>query len=341
MAQKTRVLTGIRPTGPLHLGHYVGALSQWLQYQAEGYECFFLIADAQALTDHAHEPRLISRSVLEVALDWLAVGLDPKRCAFTVQSWIPATPELEHLLASITPWSWIQRNPTLKAEIKELEEQRGVPVTAAFVRYPVAQAADILIVAGKDCRPIIVPVGEDQLPHIELTRDIAKRFNSMYGKVFPEPEARIGQVGRLVGTDGLVKMSKSLGNVIMLSDPTDVVTRKVMGMYTDPKRVRADIPGTVEGNPVFIYHDAFNPNKGEVADLRKRYQEGRVGDVEVKRSLAVALNNFLGPIRQRRAEYERNPEQVYKFLVEGTKRENAIAAETMKAVRKAMGLNYV
>lgn len=340
MGKKTRVLTGMRPTGRLHLGHYKGALEQWLSLQ-EKCECFFLIADAQALTDHAHEPELIRDSVLQVTLDWLAVGLDPNKSSFTVQSWLPQTFELEHLLASITPWSWVLRNKTLQAEMRELEKERKVTVTASFVRYVIQQAADILLVAGNDRTPILVPVGEDQLPHIELTRHIARTFNGRYKPIFPMPKSKVGVVARLVGTDGSSKMSKSRGNVIEIADSPDEVTRKVMSMFTDPKRTRADIPGTVKGNPVFTYHDAFNPDIEEVTDLKERYRRGKVGDVEVKRKLARALNQFLDPIRQRRAQYEDKPELIYRFLVEGTEREKKLAEETMRVVKQAMGLVYI
>lgn len=331
---KQRILTGIRPTGALHLGHYVGALKQWLELQDE-YECFFLIADAQALTDHADDVAGIRKAVFEVVLDWLAVELDPRKGAFAIQSMLPETFELTHYLASVTPQSLVDRNPTLKDEVKQLKEQRGVTVTHAFMGYPVSQAADILLP-----RANLVPVGEDQVPHIELTREIARRFNRIYGKVFPLPRAKVGVIGRLVGTDGKDKMSKSLGNVIMLSDPSKVVEKKVMAMYTDPKRVRADVPGTVEGNPVFIYHNAFNTDKAEVRDLEERYRKGKVGDVEVKEKLTRALNAFLDPIRERRAYFETRHQLVIDALVRGTERERKIGEETIRQVRKAMGIHY-
>ena len=333
---KQRILTGIRPTpkGTLHLGHYVGALQQWLELQ-DKYECLFLIADAQALTDYADDVAGIKQSVFEVALDWLAVGLDPERSAFAIQTMLPETFELTHYLASVTPQSWVARNPTLKAEVKQLKEQRDVTVTHAFMGYPVSQAADILLP-----RANLVPVGEDQVPHIELTRQIARKFNNTYGKVFPLPRAKVGVIGRLVGTDGKDKMSKSLGNVIELRDTADTVKKLVMGMYTDPKRVRADVPGTVEGNPVFIYHNAFNPDKTEVRDLEDRYRKGKVGDVEVKKKLIKALNAFLGPIRERRAHFEAQPQLVINALIKGTERERKIGEETMREVRKAMGIRY-
>lgn len=331
---KPRILTGIRPTGPLHLGHYVGALKKWKELQDTGkYECFFLLADAQALTDHAGEPGKIRRAILDVTLDWLSTGLNPQRSAFVVQSQIPEIFELEHYLASITPQAWVEDNPTLKDEIRILREERKETVTSAFARYPVSQAADILIVKAN-----LVPVGEDQIPHIELTRKIARRFNQTFGLIFPIPEYMVGEVGRLIGTDGSEKMSKSLDNVIFLSDPKKIVQEKVMQMFTDPKRVRADIPGTIEGNPVFIYHDAFNPNKEEVADLKELYRQGRIGDVAVKEKLILVLENFLEPIQERRHQFEKNLDELRSYLAEGTKREKEIAQEVSAEVKQSMGI---
>jgi len=341
MSQKSRILTGMRPTGPLHLGHYVGALQQWLELQATGqHDCFFLVADAQALTDHADDPRLIQRSVRDVVLDWLAVGLDPQKSAFVLQSLVPETFELEHLLACITPQSWVERNPTLKAEIQQLRGQRGQTVTSAFMRYPVSQAADILNLAGADRTPILVPVGEDQVPHIELTRDIARAFNSAYGNTLPEPQSRVGAVARLVGTDGQDKMSKSLGNVINLSDSATVVRKQAMRMYTDPTRAKVSDPGHLEGNVPFMYLDIFDPDKAGLVDLKKRYEMGGVGDVEVKERLVKVLNVFLDPIRERRAKFEKEAD-ILAILYDGTARERIIAKQTLEVVKKAMGLNYM
>lgn len=340
MVNKPRILTGMRTTGRLHLGHLVGALNLSKELEdSNRFDCYFLLANAQALTDHADNPRLIRDSVLQVALDWLAVGLNPDKSAFVIQSEITETFELEHYFASVIPNATVLRVPTLKAEILQLEAQRQT-VTSAFVRYPVQQAADILIVAGGNKTPILVPVGGDQVSHIELSREIARAFNKYYGLVFPEPKAEVGKIGRLVGTDGQAKMSKSLGNVIQLSDSADMVRSIIMRMYTDPTRIHATDPGHVENNPVFMYHDIFNPNKDEVSDLKERYTKGKVGDVEVKEKLVVAINELLEPMRNRRAMFENHVGDVWDYLREGTKREKRIAEETMLTVKKAMGLLY-
>jgi tryptophanyl-tRNA synthetase len=329
-ATRRRILTGIRPTGALHLGHYVGALDNWLKLQDQ-YDCYFLIADYQALGDHFHEIDLIRQSVLEVTLDWLAVGLDPKRSAFVIQSYVPEHAELTMLLSFITPLGMLERNPTLKAELDALPVERR---SVGFYNYPMSQVADILLP-----RAHLVPVGEDQAPHIEMTREVARKFNRMFGEVFPEPETLIGKVGRLLGTDGQGKMSKSRGNVIMLSDDEKTVNERVRNMYTDPARIRADIPGKVEGNPVFQYHDAFNRDTAQIDDFKARYQAGKVGDVEVKRALAKSLNEFLGPIRERRAHFAQHMDLVEDALLDGTRRARAVAAETMSQVRDAMRIS--
>ena len=328
---KKRILTGVRPTGALHLGHYVGALENWVRLQEE-YDCFFLIADYQALGDHLDDIPGIRRSVMDVALDWLAVGLDPERSTFVVQSYVPEHAELAMLLSMLTPLGMLERNPTLKAE-REQVETKGLSV--GFFTYPVSQVADILLPKAH-----LVPVGEDQLPHIEMTREIARRFNNRYGDTFPEPQAMVGRVARLPGTDGQAKMSKSLGNVIYLSDDEETVNQKVRGMYTDPTRIHATDLGHVEGNPVFAYHDAFNGDKAEVEELKERYRTGRVGDVEVKRKLAAALDRFLGPIRERRAHYEERRDLVREALVEGSRQAKKVAEATMQEVREKMGILY-
>jgi len=327
---KKRILTGVRPTGALHVGHYVGALHNWIELQDQ-YECYFLIADYQALGDHFHEIDLIRDSVLQVTLDWLSVGLDPEKSAFVVQSYVPEFAELTMLLSFITPLGMLERNPTLKGELADLDvEQR----TVGFYNYPMSQVADILLPLAD-----LVPVGDDQLPHIEMTREVARKFNRMFDDVFPEPDSLIGKVPRLSGTDGQGKMSKSKGNVIMLSDDADTVTKKVRGMFTDPNRIRADVPGKVEGNPVFEYHDAFNPNTAQVDDFKARYREGTVGDVEVKMALAEALNNFLDPIREKSAYYEANMNLVEEAIMSGASRMRVVAAETMERVRDAMRIS--
>ena len=326
-----RVLTGIRPTGPLHLGHYAGALENWLRLQAT-YDCHFLIADYQ-VADYAGDVARVRDAVWEVALDWLAVGLDPERGAFVIESLIPEHAELMVWLSWLLPMGMLQRNPTLKGELEALG-RLSVPV--AFFTYPIMQVADILLP-----RAHLVPVGEDQLPHIELARELALRFNRQFAKVFPEPEALMSRVPRLVGTDGRSKMSKSLDNAIYLKDPPSVVREKVRSMFTDPARLRATDPGRVEGNPVFAYHDAFNPDADEVADLKDRYRRGAVGDVEVKEKLARALNAFLDPIRDRRARFEGKMRLVRDALEQGTSRARQVARETMALTRDALELGYL
>jgi len=334
MSDRRRILTGIRPTGPLHLGHYAGALDNWVRLQKE-YECFFLIADYQ-VSDYADDIERVRRSVIEVALDWLAVGLDPEGSHYVIESLVPENAELTTLLSWFVSLGRLQRNPTLKAELSDLELKRtGAPV--GFFIYPVMQVANILLP-----RAHLVPVGDDQLPHIEMTREVARRFNrEAEAEIFPEPEGLLTEFPRLVGTNGQAKMSKSAGNSIDLKDSAEVVTKKVMGMYTDPTRLRATDPGHVEGNPVFLYHDAFNPDKAEVEDLKDRYRTGRVGDVEVKRKLAAALNAFLEPIRERRAYYEARPNLVREALAKGAEEGKRSARATMDMVHAGLGLNYL
>ena len=332
MSRKT-ILTGIRPTGPLHLGHYAGALENWVRLQTE-YECFFLIADYQ-VSDYADDIEHVRRSVWEVALDWLAVGLDPEGSHFVIESQVPQHTELTVLLSWFMPLGRLQRNPTLRAEMEDLDlGKKGVPV--GFFIYPVMQVANILLP-----RAHLVPVGEDQLPHIEMTREMARKFNRDFGEVFVEPEALVGRVPRLVGIDGQAKMSKSLGNAIYLKDDAETVDRKVMSMYTDPTRLRATDPGHVEGNPVFMYHDAFNTNAEEVSDLKARYLKGAVGDVEVKKRLARAINDFLAPIRDRRAHFEAHPRIVRDALDQGSSVERAVGEGTLVAAREALRLDYL
>ena len=334
MTGRKRILTGIRPTGPLHLGHYAGALRQWLELQDE-YECFFLIADYQ-VSDYVDDIDHIRRSVWEVALDWLAVGLDPEKGHFVIESQVPQHAELSVLLSWYLPLGRLQRNPTLKSEMETLEEtKKSVP--AGFFIYPLMQVANILMP-----RAHLVPVGDDQLPHVELARDVAERFNRETGvDVFPMPEPKLGKVTRLVGLQGNAKMSKSVDNSIDLKDDAETVTKKVMSMYTDPTRLRATDPGHVEGNPVFIYHDAFNPDVAEVADLKERYVRGAVGDVEVKKKLAVAINKLLDPMRERRAHFEAHPGLVEQALAKGCKEGRDAAEATMVEVRKALRLDYL
>ncbi len=329
--KKGRILTGDRPTGPLHLGHYVGTLANRVKLQ-DDYEVFLLVADYHALTRNVEREHVaaIHDNRRLLVLDYLAVGIDPDKTTIYVQSDVPSVAELHLLFSMLTTVPRLERVPTLK-EIMDTEhiEQPSY----GLLGYPVLQAADILHV-----RANLVPVGKDQASHIEVTREVARRFNFLYGEVFPEPDTLIGEVPTLVGTDNKAKMSKSLGNAIMLSDDAETVRQKVMNMYTDPARIRMDIPGNPDGNPVFQYHDAFNPNKAEVEDLKSRYRAGKVGDVEVKKKLNVALQNFLEPIRERRAKYEGQPELIDEILDAGAAKVGPISAETLRLAREAMGL---
>lgn len=334
---RQRILTGMRPTGPLHLGHYAGALENWIKLQTE-YECYFLIADYQALGDHIHEIERIRQSVLDVALDWLAVGLDPENTSFVVQSYVPEHAELTMFISMLSPLSELERNPTLKSEKAQLEEDKQ-SVTVGFYTYPVSQIADILLPKAH-----LVPVGEDQLPHIEFTREVARRFNRTYGEVFPIPAAKVGTIGRLVGIDGQAKMGKSLDNAIYLSDTPAAVKDKVRRMVTDVTgkhpRLRPTDPGVVEDNPVFLYHDAFNQNVNEVLSLKERYEAGTVSDAAVKDQLVTVLNEFLEPIRERRAYFEGRPDDIKDAVLSGSKREKVLAEQTMLEVRQAMRVIY-
>jgi tryptophanyl-tRNA synthetase len=327
-----RILTGDRPTGPLHLGHYVGSLQNRVRLQHD-YDTYILIADIQALTDNFEHPERLEANVFEVALDYLAVGLDPERVKIVVQSMVPELSELTTYFMNLVTVATLERNPTVKDEIKQRNFKRGVPV--GFWSYPISQAADITIFKAE-----LVPVGEDQLPMIEQAREIVRRFNALYASVLVEPRAMLGQMARLPGTDGGAKMSKSLGNCIYLGDSSEAVRKRVMSMFTDPTRIHPTDPGHVEGNPVFTYHDVFNPDKAEVDDLKERYRKGTVGDVEVKQKLFSALDAFLGPIRERRAEFAAQPARVREIIMDGTRKGRAVAQSTMDEVRAAMKLNY-
>lgn len=327
-----RILTGDRPTGPLHLGHYVGSLHNRVRLQDQ-YDTYVLIADVQALTDNFEHPDKLGDNVFEVALDYLAVGLNPHKVKFVVQSMVPELAELTVYFMNLVTVATLERNPTVKEEIKQRNFARGVPV--GFWSYPISQAADIAIFKAD-----LVPVGEDQLPMIEQTREIVRRFNSLYAKVLVEPKALVGAVARLPGTDGGAKMSKSLDNCIYLGDSAVLLRKRVMAMYTDPTRIHATDPGHIEGNPVFTYHDAFNPSKAEVEELKDRYRRGKVGDVEVKQRLLAALEAFLAPIRDRRQRYAARPAEVREIILEGTRKGRALAQATMEEVRRAMKLEY-
>lgn len=330
---RPRLLTGDRPTGRLHLGHYVGSLANRVKLQNQ-YESFFIIADLHTLTTRP-EPQYIKDIPLyirEIVLDYLAVGIDPQSSTIYIQSAIQETYQLNLLLEMLVSVSRLKRIPSLKDMARDAH-LNAMPF--GLLGYPVLQAVDILLPRAK-----VVPVGRDNQAHVELARELARRFNNLYGETFPEPEALIGNVPTLIGTDGHNKMSKSLGNAIYLSDDAQTVEMKVKGMYTDPRRLRATDPGTVEGNPVFDYHNAFNQDKAEVDDLKERYRAGKVGDVEVKSKLTRAINNLLDPFRERRAYYMARPKIAQDVLTQGIHHMQAEAGETMEIVRSTTGLSY-
>lgn len=335
---KDIILTGDRPTGKLHLGHYIGSLKNRVALQDSGkYEPFVMIADMQALTDNAHNPQKIRDNLIEVALDYLAVGLDPSKTTIFVQSQIPALSELTMYYMNLVSISRVERNPTVKTEIKQKNFGEGVPT--GFVVYPISQASDITAFKAK-----LVPVGEDQLPMIEQTREIVRSFNSTYHvDCLVEPEAMLPDDNlsrRLPGIDGNAKMSKSLNNGIYLSDDEEAVRQKVMSMYTDPNHIHVEDPGNIEGNTVFEYLDVFADDKSYVEQLKQQYQAGGLGDVKVKKYLFEVLNDLLKPIRERRAELAKDLPAVYQMLRECSDRANQVANQTLAEVRAAIGVNY-
>ena len=332
--EKKRILTGDRPTGRLHLGHYVGSLKNRVRLQDE-YECFFIIADLHTLTTKPsrEDVAAIADNARQMVLDYLACGIDPSKSVIYLQSAVHEVYELNLIFEMLVTVPRLQRVPSLKDMAKSANLTE---MPFGLLGYPVLQAADILMP-----RAHLVPVGKDNESHVELTREIARRFNSLYGEVFPVPDVLLGEVPTLVGTDGGTKMSKSLGNTILLSDDAKTVEKRVMGMYTDPNRIRADIPGRVKGNPVFVYHDIFNPDTAEVEDLKSRYTKGKVGDVEVKEKLARALNAFLDPIRERRAGFEARRGYVDEVMFDGTMTMRSEAKKTLDLAKKAMGLSGI
>lgn len=336
MTEKPIILTGDRPTGKLHIGHYVGSLKNRVTMQNSGkYIPFIMIADQQALTDNARDPEKIRNSLIEVALDYLAVGIDPEKSTIFVQSQIPALAELNLYYLNLVTVSRLERNPTVKAEIQQKKFERSIP--AGFFTYPVSQAADITAFKAK-----YVPVGDDQEPMLEQTREIVRSFNSIYGEVLVEPEGIFPPkgMGRIPGLDGNAKMSKSLGNAIYLSDDSDTLRKKIMSMYTDPNHIHVEDPGKVEGNMVFTYLDIFDPDKEKVAELKEQYQHGGLGDVKIKRYLNEVLENELGPIRERRAEFAKDIPAVYEMLKKGSAYANEVANQTLEEVRHAIGVDY-
>lgn len=334
MTEKKRLLTGDRPTGLLHLGHYVGSIKNRMALQ-DTYDCYFIIADLHMLTTKPQKEHILAirENARMMVLDYLACGIDPSKVTIYLQSAIPAVYEMNLIFEMLVSLNRLTGLPSLKEMARNAHlDEESVPF--GLIGYPVLQSADVLMAKAN-----LVPIGKDNEAHIELARDIARRFNQYYGGVFPLPESLLGDVPNLIGTDAKGKMSKSAGNCIYLSDDAKTVEKKVKGMYTDPQRLRADMPGRVEGNPVFIYHDAFNNNKSEIEDLKMRYREGTVGDVEVKEKLTLALNQFLEPIRERRSAFEADKGFVEQVIYEGTQKAIEVSNETVKEMRSAMGLS--
>ena len=334
---KEILLTGDRPTGKLHIGHYIGSLKNIVKLQNSGkYDPYIMIADTQALTDNARNPEKIRNSLIQVALDYLAVGIDPSKSTIYVQSQIPALFELTSYYMDLVTVARLERNPTVKTEIKQKDFKDSIPV--GFLNYPVSQAADITAF-----KATIVPVGDDQEPMLEQTREIVRTFNRVYNTdILVEPKGYFPPKGsgRLPGLDGNAKMSKSLGNCIYLSDDAKTVQKKVMSMYTDPNHIHVEDPGKVEGNTVFTYLDVFDPDKDKVAELKAEYQKGGLGDVKIKRYLNKVLEAELAPIRERREKYAQDEDAIYEMLLEGSKKANTVANDTLEQVRDAIGLNY-
>jgi tryptophanyl-tRNA synthetase len=352
-SHKPRLLTGDTPTGRLHLGHWVGSVENRLALQDE-YDCYFIIANVHAFTTRMDRPEEIRQSVLDIAIDYLAAGIDPKQSTMFIQSEIPAIAELTFFFSMLIPYPRLMRNPTIKDEIRDKGLGENYPF--GFLLYPVGQVADILAF-----RPEIVPVGEDQIPHIEMTREVARRFDQLYcgvdshtedqdyvkkGGLFPVVDVKLGRSRRLVGTgapgaDGnLLKMSKSLNNAILLSDDADTIAKKVKAMYTDPKRLKASDPGTVENNPLWIFHETFNPDKAWVEESKAKYREGKIGDMDCKKRLIEVLVELIEPIYQRRQVFEKDPGQVLQILREGTEKANAVAEVTLQLAKQAMKQDY-
>lgn len=350
---KPRILTGDTPTGRLHLGHWVGSLENRVSLQ-DSYDCYFIIANIQAFTTRMDKPQEVHQNVLEVMMDYLAVGIDPKKSTVFIQSDIRAIAELTVFFSMLVPFPRVMRNPTIKDEIRDKGLGENYPF--GFLMYPISQVADILTF-----RPDCVPVGEDQIPHIELTREVARRFNQLYcgvdshtedkdylkkGGLFPIVEVKLGRTRRLVGTgapgpDGtLLKMSKSLNNAIFLSDDPDTIKQKVMSMYTDPKRLKPTDPGTTENNPLWIFHETFNPDQTWVHEAKEKYRSGKIGDVECKKKLIEVLINLIEPFRQSRLQYEKDPGQVLSILREGTEKANLLAEETLRSAKIFMKQDY-
>ncbi|NGX43087.1 MAG: Tryptophan--tRNA ligase 2 [Chlamydiae bacterium] len=333
MTEKKRILTGDRPTGCLHLGHYVGSLKNRVALQDQ-YDCYFILADLHVLTTKPQKKHIMEmrENIRMTVLDYLACGIDPKKSTIYLQSAVPAVYQMNLIFEMLISINRLMGLPSIKEMARNAHlDPESIPF--GLIGYPVLQSADILMP-----RAHLVPVGKDNEAHVELARGIARKFNQLYGEIFPLPEPMLSTIPTLIGIDGKGKMSKSAGNAIYLSDDAKTVEKKVRGMFTDPKRVHADIPGTVEGNPVFIYHDVFNPDKAEVEDFKVLYRQGKVGDVEVKKRLTIVLNQFLDPIRERRKEFEQQKGLVEQIIYEGTQKMVEISNETLKEMRSVMGI---
>lgn len=330
---KKILLTGDRPTGRLHLGHYVGSIVNRIKLQDEVDQAFYMVADLQALTDNAQNPEKVTENVIEVILDNLACGVDPKKTTFFIQSQIPEIAEMTVLFLNLVTLARLKRNPTVKSEMNQKGFGEDVPV--GFLAYPVSQAADILFAGAT-----IVPVGEDQLPVLEQTNEIARKFNSIYGEFFQDVKPIISETSRLVGIDGNAKASKSLNNAIYLSDSDEEITSKVMSMYTDPNHLRVEDPGSVEGNVVFTYLDIFDHNTAEVEELKAQYRKGGLGDVVVKKRLITVLQDLIRPIREKRQELAKDTKAVMKIIEKGTAEAKKVAEKNMAAMKKLMKIDY-
>lgn len=332
MKKKDILVTGDRPTGNLHLGHYVGTLENRIKLQNQ-FDCFFLIADLHMLTTHNEKVDELRLNIESLVIDWISVGLDPNNSCFYLQSLVPEINELTLLLSMICSVPRVQRIPTLKEKTSQLGDNENYSV--GLLSYPILMSADILIFNANK-----VPVGEDQLSHVELARELSRRFNSLYGYTITEPEPLISKFSRLVGIDGKSKMSKSLNNCIYLIDNQEEINKKVMKMFTDPNRTSPNIPGKVEGNPVFIYHDIFNQNKAEVDEFKERYKKGKIGDVEVKKSLAKNINLFLEPIRERRSQVKKNRSEIFDIIMDGSTRARKLAKENIDRIKDSMKISF-
>ncbi len=329
---KKIILTGDRPTGRLHLGHYIGSLKNRVELQDE-YDQYILVADIQALTDNAENPQKVRDNVKELLLDYLSVGIDPSKTTICIQSLIPAIAELTVFYLNLVTVARLERNPTVKSEIKLRAFSGGIP--AGFLTYPVSQAADITAFGAH-----LVPAGEDQAPMIEQTCEIVRKFNTLYGEILTEPKIILSKTPRLIGTDGKSKMSKSLGNTIYLSDSADEIERKVMGMFTDPNHLKVSDPGDTKNNPVFIYLDAFGLDREKIDSLKAQYEKGGLGDVKVKRYLNEVLQATLEPIRKKRELLEKDLSSIYKIAFEGTEKAKALTSKTLEKVKAAMKIDY-